>query len=408
MTIRTGCSSSLVALHEACQALQSGDCKSAVVAGCNLILTPTMTMAMAEQGVLSPEGISKSFDASADGYGRGEGINAVLVKKLDDAIRDGDPVRAIIRSTATNCDGKTTGISMPSPEAHEAMIRHAYHVAGIKDFSQTAFVECHATGTPIGDPLELRAIARVFGSQLGTYIGSIKPNVGHGEGASGLSSLIKAVLALEHRIIPPNIFFNNPNPKIPFQEANLRVPVEAIPWPMNQLERASINSFGIGGANAHVVLESAASFGVLPISQRDQASRPQLLLFSANNVQSLQDSLRAHEKYLESNACSLEPMASTLSLRRDHHPHRAFGIKSEGAPLHLSSLSKSKSMPELVFIFTGQGAQWATMGKELLRDFPSFYSDFQDMQESLAKVPHPPRWQLLGISIRFQSVLHIN
>ena len=151
MTIRTGCSSSLVALHEACQALHSGDCNSAIVAGSNLILTPTMTMAMTEQGVLSPEGISKSFDAAADGYARGEGVNAVMIKRLEDAIRDGDPIRAVIRATASNCDGKTAGMSMPSPEAHEAMIRRAYHVAGIRDFSQTAFVECHATGTPIGE-----------------------------------------------------------------------------------------------------------------------------------------------------------------------------------------------------------------------------------------------------------------
>lgn len=397
MTIRTGCSSSLVALHEACQALHSGDCKSAIVAGSNLILTPTMTMAMTEQGVLSPEGISKSFDADADGYGRGEGINAVLVKKLDDAIRDGDPIRAVIRATASNCDGKTAGISMPSPEAHEAMIRRAYHVAGIRDFSQTAFVEAHATGTPIGDPLELRAIARVFGNHLGTYIGSIKPNIGHGEGASGLSSLIKAALALENRTIPPNIYFNNPNPKIPFQEANLRVPIDAIPWPTNRLERASVNSFGIGGANAHVILESAASFGIRQISKRTPTSRPQLLLFSANNAKSLQGSIQAHEVYSQSNPQSLEALAYTLALRRDYLPHRAFGVKSEGAPLQMSSLTKSKCMPDLVFIFTGQGAQWAQMGKELLRDFASFRQDFEDMQETLAKVPHPPTWQLLGI-----------
>ena len=147
MTIRTGCSSSLVALHEACRAIQNGDCTSAVVAGANLILTPTMTMAMTEQGVLSPDGISKSFDESANGYGRGEGINAVFIKPLYDAVRDGDPIRGIIRATATNADGKTAGASMPSPQAHESMIRRAYEVAGIKDFSQTGFVECHATGT---------------------------------------------------------------------------------------------------------------------------------------------------------------------------------------------------------------------------------------------------------------------
>jgi acyl transferase domain-containing protein len=150
MTIRTACSSSLVALHEACQSLYNGNCSSAIVAGTNLILTPTMTIAMTEQGVLSPDGISKSFDAAANGYARGEGINAVLIKPLSDAIRDGDNVRAVIRATASNCDGRALGgMSMPNPEAHEAMIRRAYKVAGIEDFSETAMVECHATGTSV-------------------------------------------------------------------------------------------------------------------------------------------------------------------------------------------------------------------------------------------------------------------
>jgi acyl transferase domain-containing protein len=355
-------------------------------------------MAMTEQGVLSPEGVSKSFDADADGYGRGEGVNAVYVKTLADALRDGDPIRGIIRATATNCDGKTAGISMPSPDAHEAMIRRAYHVAGIQDYSQTGFVECHATGTPVGDPLEARAVARVFGGQSGVYIGSIKPNVGHGEGASGISSVIKTVLALEKRIIPPNIFFNNPNPKIPFKEANLRVPVEATPWPLEKLERASVNSFGIGGANAHVILESAASYGIIPMPRLIVSSRPQLILLSSTNQKSLQDSARAHEEYLETRPHSLNNLSYTLALRRDHLAYRAFGIKSKDTPLQICPPSKSKSVPDLVFIFTGQGAQWAQMGKELLQNFPSFLQDIERMEATLARVPHPPSWRILGIN----------
>ena len=172
MTIRTGCSSALVGLHEACQALYSGECSSAVVAGTNLIITPTMTIAMTEQGVLSPTGSCKTFDAAADGYARGEAINAIYIKKLDDALRDGDPIRAVIRSTSTNCDGKTPGIAYPSSESHEQMIRRAYRVAGIRDISQTGFVECHGTGTAVGDPLETAAIANVFEGK-GTFIGSV-------------------------------------------------------------------------------------------------------------------------------------------------------------------------------------------------------------------------------------------
>lgn len=172
MTIRTGCSSALIGLHEACQAIYSGECSSAVVAGTNLIITPTMTIAMTEQGVLSPTGLCKTFDAKADGYARGEAINAVYIKKLSDALRDGDPIRAVIRATATNCDGKTPGIACPSAESHEAMMRRAYQVAGIPDLSKTAYVECHGTGTAIGDPLETTAVASVF-RHNSIYIGSV-------------------------------------------------------------------------------------------------------------------------------------------------------------------------------------------------------------------------------------------
>lgn len=166
---------------------------------------------MFEQGVLSPTGSCRTFDADANGYARGEAINAVYVKRLDDALRDGDPIRAVIRATASNCDGKTPGIAHPSSESHESLIRSCYESAGLYDFTQTGFVECHGTGTATGDPLEATAVANVFGEK-GVYIGSVKPNLGHSEGASGLTSVIKSVLALENKTIPPNIKFTNPNP----------------------------------------------------------------------------------------------------------------------------------------------------------------------------------------------------
>ncbi|KAL1597235.1 hypothetical protein SLS60_008817 [Paraconiothyrium brasiliense] len=247
MTIRTGCSSALVGLDEACQALANGHCSSAIVAGTNIIISPTMTQHMTQQGVLSKEGSCKTFDAAADGYARGEAINAIYIKKLDDALTDGDPIRAVIRSTFQNSDGKTAGLTSPSSQAHEDMMRTAYNIAQLP-LSRTAYVECHGTGTAVGDPLETVAIGNVFGGS-----GSkVKPNVGHSEGASGITSLIKAVLALENRIIPPNIKFSTPNPKIAFKKANLQVPVEPTPWPTDRAERVSVNSFGIGGANAHV------------------------------------------------------------------------------------------------------------------------------------------------------------
>lgn len=173
MTIRTACSSSLVGLHEACQALYNGECEGAVVAGTSLFLSPTMTIALSEQGVLSPTGSCKTFDAKADGYARGEAINAVYIKRLDDALRDGDPIRGVIRGTATNFDGKTIGITNPNSDAHEALMRRAYTVANIKKPSDTGFVECHGTGTNVGDPTETTAVGKVFGDRKGLYIGSV-------------------------------------------------------------------------------------------------------------------------------------------------------------------------------------------------------------------------------------------
>ncbi|GKZ27715.1 hypothetical protein AbraCBS73388_005445, partial [Aspergillus brasiliensis] len=211
ITFRTGCSAALVGLHDACQALYMGECSSALVAGTNLIITPTTTNAVSETMALSPDGISKTFDAAADGYGRGEAVNAIYIKPLHACLRDGDPVRAVIRSTAVNCDGKTPSITTPGSQAQEALIRKAYRKARISDLSETAFFECHGTGTIAGDTAETSVIAKVFGEK-GIHIGAVKPNLGHSEGASGITSVIKSVLALEHRVLPPNIYFNTPNP----------------------------------------------------------------------------------------------------------------------------------------------------------------------------------------------------
>ena len=183
MTIKTGCSSTLVGLNTACQAIRGGECSAALVCGTNLIIDPGMTIAMAEQGVLSPTGSSKSFDARADGYARAEAVNAVYIKSLSAALSNNDPIRAVIRSTAVNADGKTAGISYPNSESHIAMMRRAHDIVGLK-CCDTVFVECHGPGTRAGDITEGRAVAAVFGEK-GVYIGSVKPNMGHSEGAAG-------------------------------------------------------------------------------------------------------------------------------------------------------------------------------------------------------------------------------
>ncbi|GLA51103.1 hypothetical protein AnigIFM63604_007447 [Aspergillus niger] len=263
MTVKVGCSGSGTCLHLACQAIAHEDCTSAIVAGSSIILTPGVNQSLNGVGVFSAEGSCKSFDASADGYARAEAVNAIYVKRLDLAIRDGNPIRAVIRATAVNSDGNTSALVRPSADAHEQLIRKAYRRAGILNFSETAMVECHSTGTAIGDPIEADAIARVFGDE-GIHIGSayhkndnqVKPNLGHPEGAAALNSIMKSVLSLERGIILPNIKFDTPNPSIPFQEGKLVVPLQATPWPGNRRKRISINSFGIGGANVHVRAEN--------------------------------------------------------------------------------------------------------------------------------------------------------
>ncbi|RWQ92174.1 KR domain-containing protein [Paecilomyces variotii] len=394
VSIRTACSSSLVALHSACLSIQNGDCSAAIVAGFNLILTPTMTMIMSSKGVLSADGSSKSFDADADGYGRGEAVNAVYIKPLHDAIRDGNPIRAVIRGTATNSDGKSAGFTVPSADAQEDVIRKAYKAAGISDLSQTAFVECHGTGTTVGDPIEVAAIANTFGGDM--YIGSVKPNVGHSEGASGLTSLIKAVLAVENRTIPPNIKFNTPNPKIPFEAKKITVPVEATPWPWNRCVRASVNSFGMGGVNAHVIIESADNF-TPPTSEviEEHDSTPQLLLFSANTQDSLEAMIQRNLAYLRENTDSLRDLVYTMGARREHLSFRAASIVHSDMSVTTASFGKAPSSPpDIVMVFAGQGAQWPGMGVELFKSNATFRRSILEMDSVLQSLPDAPAWSI--------------
>ncbi|PWY84422.1 polyketide synthase [Aspergillus eucalypticola CBS 122712] len=395
ITIRTACSSALVGLNEACLALQRGDCDAAVVGGSSLIFAPATTAFMTEKGVLSPDGSCKTFSADANGYARGEAITAVFVKPLAAALRDGNPVRAVIRSVMSNSDGKTPGIAHPSTDSQEALIRKAYRAAGITNMAETAFVECHGTGTPTGDPVETLAVARVFGD-AGVYIGSVKPNLGHSEGASGLTSLIKGVLALENRIIPPNIKFTAPNPKIPFEACKLTVPLDPTPWPESRWERVSINSFGVGGSNAHLILDSARSFQIPSPTPDDFLAGPQLLLLSASVAGSLQRMTETFENWVPQHQDQLCDLAYTLATRREHLQHRSFLIAGPDRVVTPSPGRKvPTSAPSLAMVFTGQGAQWARMGRDLLlrSDF-SFQNTIRALDKYLKAAPNGPEWRL--------------
>lgn len=394
--VRTACSASLVALNQACAAIARGECHGAIVGGANLIIGPGMTIAMSEQGVLSRDGSCKTFSADADGYARGEAVSAIFIKRLADAIDDGNPIRAIIRATATNSDGRSAlGIHVPNDDAQESLIRNTYYLAGISDFSQTAFVECHGTGTPVGDPIEVRAVGRVFGPSGGVQIGSVKPNIGHSEGASGLTSLIKSVLALENGQIPPNIKCSPLNPHIPWEEYRLSVPTNAMPWPAHRKERISINSFGIGGSNAHVILDSAKSFGISSPVER-VAKAPQLLLYSANTVDSLMIMIENYRRYVLRNPNKIEDLAFTLSSKREHLVHRAFAIVNLLGGIQPSLPSKTSSMAGIAMVFTGQGAQWPEMGRCLIssESFPVFRKTLQFLDRHLHTIASPPNWSI--------------
>ncbi|KAL4961866.1 type I polyketide synthase [Aspergillus stella-maris] len=365
MTIRTACSSSLMALHAACQALYAGDCSSAVVGGCNLILSPRMTTTMSELGVLSPQGNCRSFDARADGYARGEAVNAIHIKRLSYALRDGDPIRSVIRSVCINSDGPRTPLYIPSPESHELLIRRSHQLAGITDLSQTAMIECHGTGTTVDDIQEGRAVAKVFGEFGGVLIGSVKPNMGHSEGASGLTSIIKMVLALENRTIPPNINFSTPNTKIPFGAARIRVPVECEPWPKDKAERVGLNGFGIGGANGHVLLESTRSFLGTASETVAHCNKPQLLVFSGTHGESVGSTINKTLEHLNASPDRIPDASYTLAHRRQILSNRSFAVGTIES-WDIFPVQKAGPPPNTVWVFTGQGAQYPRMGQELL------------------------------------------
>ncbi|GCB18254.1 polyketide synthase-nonribosomal peptide synthetase [Aspergillus awamori] len=399
MTCRTACSSSLVALHEACQAIALGDCPSAIVGGSSLIFTPTMTTNMSQAGALSPDGICKTFDAEANGYARAEGVCVLYIKKLDDALRDKDPVRGVIRAVATNFDGRTNHITVPSSAGQEALIRKAYRKAHLENLAETAFVECHGTATRKGDVVETTAVADAFGRHP-MIIGGVKSNIGHTEGAAGLAGLIKAVLALEHRQIPPNVNFSTPNPNIPFREAGLTVPVDVLPWPADRKERVSVNCFGVGGTNAHVIVESAASLMPAKVmaALETNTNSPRVLPLSASCPESLDQRVMDIMKYLTRHPQAVPDLAYTLSAKREHLRHRAFAVTGGGIPLESIEFTKADNTKHgsniVTFAFPGQGTQWAGMGTELMKNFTSFRRDIEYMDQILQSLSNAPTWRM--------------
>ncbi|KKY13504.1 putative hybrid pks nrps [Diplodia seriata] len=422
MTIDTACSSSLVALHQAVQSLRSGEATTAIVGGANMLLDASTYIMESKLQMLSPDSCCRMWDESANGYARGEGVAAILLKPLSAALADGDDIECIIRGTGVNSDGRTKGIAMPSAEAQAALIRETYRRAGLDPVADRCqYFECHGTGTQAGDPVEAQAIANTFfpdSQERGEgklYVGSIKTIIGHLEGCAGLAGVLKASLAVQNRTVPANMHFTKLNPKVePFYQ-NLEILRTSIGWPevSSGPRRVSVNSFGFGGTNAHAIVESYD--GEKQEITRDPTSDcfrcP--LVFSARTEPSLRVIIREFANFIKSNpSADLEDVTSVLQEKRMAFPVRHYfsgstrekliesldGFVTEPGPRsNMMTRTESRNTDEparVLGIFTGQGAQWAGMGSALIEHCQQFRETINRCEASLAALPDPPPWSL--------------
>ncbi|KAL8872020.1 MAG: hypothetical protein Q9174_002276 [Haloplaca sp. 1 TL-2023] len=440
----TGCSGSLVAIHYACQSLITGDVETAIAGGVNLILNPDRMIGMSNLGyagcgcidgryvdtnfrMLNAEGRSYSFDSRGDGYGRGEGTAVVILKTLSEATRCGDPIQGIIRSTAVNQDGKTSGITSPSQAAQEMLVKKAYTKVSL-DPRTVHYVEAHGTGTSVGDLAEIGAISEVFCEKRSAplYVGSIKSNIGHLESVSGLASLIKAVLVLQKGLIPPNADFQTAKPELDLQRRNIIVPATMEPFPqIPNCRVVSVNSFGYGGTNAHVILEQGVTswrphLAPHPCGRpRDRGhgdDPPRLFVLSARSESSLRAmSSRLHDwASKRDNYCDLDDIAYTLLLRRSHFEWRVSFVAQHYANM-LETMEEKKSSAfvqrisptvRLTYIFTGQGSQWHAMGRELMMTCTTFKDSLDRSASVLQRLG--ASWDLIDELLRSNSTSRIH
>ncbi|AEO58697.1 polyketide synthase [Thermothelomyces thermophilus ATCC 42464] len=416
MTIDTGCSSGLVALHQACHSLLAGESDMAVVGGTGVILNPDMYIAMSTLGMVGADGKCYAWDARAQGYGRGEGVAALILKPLRAALRDGDQVYGVIRETGLNQDGLTKTITSPSVESQIKLIEKCYGRAGL-DLADTGYVEAHMTGTRAGDLAEATALARTFGRARKpgdpVYVGSVKTNVGHTEAVSGLAAIIKTLFALKHRVIPPNINYQTPNPEIPLEEWNLAVPTSLVPWPADKALRASVNNFGYGGANAHVILEAppgeyeekrrarapkgpaeSEQSRIFLVSGKDQVATSGLMANLAAYVRELPDdsTLGGIARTLDEGRTRFRWLAAVRARTRAELAERLSqpSTKPKPQPAHVTSGKR----PRLGFVLNGQGAQWHAMGRELIAAYPVF-GDAVRRADAVLRGRYGADWSLL-------------
>jgi len=400
MVVATECSSSLVAVHLACQALRGGECDTVLAGGVNTILSPDMGIMLTRMRAISPDGRCKTFDAAADGFSRGEGCGVVVLKRLEDAQRDNDTVFAVIAGSAVNHDGRSSGLTVPNSRAQQELIRQALINARLHP-AQVQYIEAHGTGTSLGDPIEVGALAAVFGPDRAKdqplLIGSVKTNMGHLEAAAGVVGLIKVVLALWHGEIPPHLHFHRPSPHIAWDELPVKVPVVCTQWPAAERRVAGVSSFGMSGINAHVVLEQPTQ------AQASTATvdRPlHMLTLSAKTPQALQQLVERYREALDADpARELADVCFTANTGRAHHAHRLavladtnetlasrLGAFSPGAGASAGlfhATAASGTLPRIAFLFTGQGSQYPGMGYQLFQTQPTFQRAMRTCDEIL-------------------------
>ena len=406
-TVDSACSSSLLAVHMACRSLYDGESDLALAGGVSIMLEPRKMSSGSAQGMLSPTGRCQAFDVDADGFVGGEASVVLLLKRLDDALADGDRVLAVVRGTAANQDGHTVNIATPSRDAQVKVYRAALAVGDV-DPATIGMVEAHGTGTPVGDPIEFASLAEVYGAEGPCALGSAKTNFGHGQSASGGVGLVKAILALQHGTVPQNLHFTALPEEMARLGSKLFVPEEAIPWPTNghHPRRAAVSSYGLSGTNVHAVLEQApAAASTTTVSKPDvavtAAAGPRLFPLSATSADELRRTAGRLADWVQSRpntddpAAELSDLAYTLARRRAHRPVRTVVIGndrdellaalrevSDGDTPHEPAVAKGERGP--VWVFSGQGSQWAAMGADLLDVEPSFAEAVAEIEPLIA------------------------
>lgn len=410
MTLDTACSSSLVAAHLACQSIWRGDADAALAGGVNLMINPVSTVMMSKGGFLSPDGACKAFDETANGYVRSEGVGVVYLKRLSQALADGNQIYGVVKGSACNSDGYTPeGFTVPSVRAQATMLAAAYRDAGV-DPASVQYVEAHGTGTPVGDPIETRAFSQVFGQrERALLIGSVKTNIGHMEGAAGVAGLIKLCLCMKNQMIPGNLHFHKANPNIDLEGWKLAVVSRTTAWPepaAGMPRRGGVNSFGAGGTNAHLVLEQAPAAPVLPAARPDAAGAPMLFVLSAPGEAGLRRQAEAHARFLAGSEASLASACKAAGRLKSGHRQRLAVVAASTGELadKLAAFARGEQVAgvesgaarggarKLAFVFTGQGPQWHAMGRELMETDATFRRTLDEIERLFVDIAG---WSLL-------------